>query len=111
MSRLLKSCTTLTANPDANKDISLNSMFHWASKTHQSISPFVHDSVSAFSASEWIPGFYFIFLCDILHRYIPLAAALGVGRPSGCPLLVPRSFQKCLAPRFQRLWLVLEFLQ
>ena len=33
------------------------------------------------------PLILFHFLCDILHRYRSSAAALGVERPSGCPLL------------------------
>lgn len=37
------------------------------------------------------PLILFHFLCDILHRYRSLAAALGVERPSGCPLLSLKS--------------------
>lgn len=70
---LIKSYTTLTANPN----IKIFLEFHVSSsiKNHQSFSPFlVHYSVSTFSASDWIPGFYFIFCVtfstDIYHRLL-----------------------------------------
>lgn len=53
-----QSYTTLTANP--NGDIPLNSTFHRASET-TSLLVVVHYSISAFCASDWTPGFYFIF--------------------------------------------------
>ena len=59
-------------------------------QNHQSFSPFlVHYSVSTFSASDWIPGLYFIFDVPLSKNNTSRAAALVVGHLSGCPLLVP----------------------
>lgn len=51
-----------TANPSISEDTPLNSQVSSSIKNNQSFSPFlVHYSVSTFSASDWIPRFYFIF--------------------------------------------------
>lgn len=61
-----------TANPSISEDTPLNSQVSSSIKNNQSFSPFlVHYSVSTFSASDWIPRFYFIFCVtfstDIYH--------------------------------------------
>lgn len=42
ISTLIKSYTTITASPNENKDILLNSIFHWASKPTNLLDLFLH---------------------------------------------------------------------
>ena len=67
-----------------------------STKTHQSFSTLVYYSVSMFSVSDWIPGFYFIFWV-IFSTDVSLAAALQVESP-GCPLLIPMEHGKTSDP-------------